>query len=319
MKTKFLKNALLAGVILSASIVGTAQADTLATAIVDVTNLTFSQGGTILDASDFTSINYTNSADVTVHLGAASATDSGNVVGLDLYEALGSATPYTDNAFTSTILSSGGGYPTGVNYSIADQLEAGAPISGLPDGSGGTISSPAHVANASQAGISGTTTGSSDSNNQLDAQFVFSGVSGVMQISFDMAYYLEVFVDLAQGFPSKAAADYVFTMDITSLQGADAGATLFEFTLADGLSLTAPTIIDTRLGDDLDNGGFLTLGVADSLTALFNTGPFLEGSVYQLDTRIETNADVVNIPEPGMLALLGLGLVGIGFTRRRAK
>lgn len=317
MKTKFLKNALVAGVILSASITGTAQADVLASSVIDVTNLLFlNADGSTIGADQFSSISYTNTGDVTTSLGGSGGTDSGNVPGIDLFRAQGDATGYTDNQFTTNLLSTASGLPGGLNYTIADQLESGAPITGLPDGNNGNLSTPAHVANASYAGITGNSAASSDSNNGLSSQFVFSGLNGVKAISFDFAYYLEVFVNQADAFPSFAEANYSFDMDIDSilLGTADYGQSLFSATVADGVALNAPTAVDTRIGQ-----GLTTLGVAGSSSFLQNTGNFLIDSVYQLTFRINTNADVQRIPEPSILALLGLGLVGLGFSRRKAK
>ncbi len=346
MKNKFVKSALVAGVILSASFIGNAQAATLVSSVVDVTDLQFSQGGTQLDYSNFSSIDFTNSSGVAASLNGADGagnTDSPlGAVETDYFTEVGTNPGYADNNFTSNLLSSASGLPLlpapGYNYAIGDQLETGSPITNLPNpnyddtqpvgpGNQPTIGTPAHVANASFAGLANTGIGSADTNNELGASFVFSGISGPMDITFDIAYYLEVFVEAGDLAPSKAAGTYEFSMNIINLTDSSVPP-LFNASIGDTLSLTAPggsigalTGWDyyQKLDGSVGIAGRLSPGVFDFESFAFTTGAFNETDTYQLAFRINTNADVQNVPEPGVLALLGLGLVGIGFTRRRAK
>lgn len=71
------------------------------------------------------------------------------------------------------------------------------------------------------------------------------------------------------------------------------------------------TMADTY-GDGLDNGGHATL-IVDGTTLLSCTYCFT--SSYRLGFVVPTVGE--EVPEPAILALMGLGLAGIGFARRK--
>lgn len=74
------------------------------------------------------------------------------------------------------------------------------------------------------------------------------------------------------------------------------------------------TMADTY-GDGLDAGGHATL-IVDG-TTLLNCGVCF-GSSYRLSFVVPTSDDG-QVPEPITLALMGLGLAGIGYNRRKKK
>src|SRR5687768_13013864 len=84
MKLKTL--ALATGFALAAmSVVGTAQATSLATSILDIRNLTFrDSAGAILDVSNFAAISPTNTADISTSLNGTTLTDQRTGAGEDI-------------------------------------------------------------------------------------------------------------------------------------------------------------------------------------------------------------------------------------------
>lgn len=142
--------------------------------------------------------------------------------------------------------------------------------------------------------------GTSDSNCLLD----FDTNTGAFVVTAENGLYDSAGVLL----PGVAAAP------ITVLTGTSMGA----FGHVTGIPIFAVTGTDTKLAELLEYFGILDPDEWIYTNTEIHTGTAFVTGVAS--TKTVNEADIVNtIPEPGLLALFGLGLVGLGrqFTRRR--
>ncbi len=314
MNTKqIIKKSALAGAIL----IGTssvAQAGALASSVVELEDLFFSkEDGTTLNTNDFkSSLTYSSHSDTSVFLtGYAAASSTSNssdpTIAMDLYDCIGDCSLYSDNEFTSNILSSADGVPF-TNYSIADQYELGSPIEGM--GLTG-----ANLGNASQAAVNPDAVGSSTSNNVLGATWEFSNYSGIINIDFNLSYYLETYVSIDGLASTNAHASYEVSWDLYH-----AGQRIWTSALEQTLVSQSPWHNGTaHTGCIIGMTPCTTMGVDNPETIAINlvTGPLSAEFVYTLSATVQTTADVQAVPEPTTLALLGIALLGFGAARKR--
>src|SRR5581483_4067878 len=175
------------GIAASIGVASTAQADALAVSDILLSNLLFGNGTRTLDFSDFTALTFTNSGQVTAQLGAGSQTFAGNTTPLDLYACVGTGCP-ANNTFPFTP-------PPPVNtFSTADQLEQGAPITNVPNGTGGVLSTGATVDAGTYVSLASANVGNAQSKNGLSSTFLFTlGSTTPVTITFDAQEYLQAF------------------------------------------------------------------------------------------------------------------------------
>lgn len=281
--------------------------------------------GAVLDASDFGALLFTSTADIKATLGGTTVSDAGaSAAGapINLLAATVGGPALADNTFPVFPIP----VTAGNNFAAADQNEIGSPITGL------AVGTPASVASASYVSLDGSGDGSAASNNGLNASFIFN-LTGATSVTmeFDALAYLEAHTAAGEDFPANASADYKL-----------------EFTLED---LDSNTIVMNWTPDGVLNGGGagelgvteasdpFSLNASRSRNAPFNGTSFIgaalgtknsglfsattsvltPGTAYQFTIRLNTLADAARVPEPATLALLGIGLLGMGagMNRRR--
>lgn len=312
--------AALAGAGMLALVSGSAQAGAMAGTAVELTNFgIYKDAGatTLVTTADLLNLSFTSTMDMQATLNGAT---TGNISaststgpGIDQpATCIGTGCNAPINFFTNNLFPAPA-QPVQGNYAAVDQLEVGSPISGLTGYVGlANVSNAAYVGLATGSGSATTT-----SNNNLQASWTFvAGYSGIMTFDFDLRAYLQAFLDSGEIAPTFATAnwDVNFTLECLEVLALCSGlqsASISPNPLGGGFG--AKTV--SRNSPAGNNNEFL-----QDVTAHFNyVLPVAAGSRYQLSARINTLADLERyfVPEPGILALLGLGLLGLGATLRK--
>lgn len=307
---------LLASAVISLAIAGPLQANMFATAVLDVTSFKILGGdGEILDASsDFASLFFTSSADTDGFLDGSPSFDHdvpNSVTSIDIAaDCTGSGcNVLTENTFP--IISG----DQGSTYVTADQQQIGSPIANLP----GFVGDGANVAQASYGSLATPFDGggSSNVNNGLEANWQFQ-LNQDQTITFagDFRAYVEAFAGADEVFPGKARGTISFSISVT-----DTTTGLVVFLLAPTPFNQTTSASATGDPADLQLCAIFTCGTAGAGSFADTTGLLLADRKYQLSIQSNANIDIsrehVAVPEPGVLALLGMGMMGMFLSRRR--
>jgi hypothetical protein len=195
------------------------------------------------------------------------------------------------------------------NFSASASNEVGSPVLNF------FASAPtADLHNASYASLDtlNGTAGTSTSSQLASTMTFVAGVGGdSMRFNFDIGNYIGAFLSAGGAQSASASWSVGFTL-IDSTAGTVAGF----FNTGDTISNNAPGS-GTTLAGALNSA--VAGGIATTSSFFFDTAPIVAGNTYQLTANISTRAQVERVPEPATLALLGIGMLGLGAMSRKNK
>lgn len=321
--TKLMKTTLAAAVAASLGLgASAAYADALVSGVVQLENVLIQSGGvTLTNGTEISVLSYTQTANADVSLNAATYS-SGPVnttpsdIAVKCFGDCSGApaagpTALQNNLFP--IYSTALGNPSST-FAYVDQVESGAPVNGITG-----LLTPATVSVGGAVSLVGNNVGDANANNLLTSQFTFiSLVNLVVDVTYDAKYYLEAYV--TPGLDPSLIAEFA------------SGTSYVQWELVDENTGTQqnwePQLGDSGNAFDLNDSAFRQdpVGGNDPFTptGVKATGTFthafnlIAGHIYTLNGRMGINLDAKSIPEPSVMALLGLGLLGLGLMRRRA-
>jgi len=298
---------------LGAGLAGNAQAGVIAQSVLEITNLRFlNPDASLVSLSQVTPLIFSDSTDVTATLNGTSDVGSINLNTfgtLDLVQQCVGAcggfgqNDYTHHAAQTVIVARG------------DTILSGAPISGTGQPTG------ADAKTLAEAQVAPTNVGSTQSNLGLLATFLFSvAADQTVTIAFDADLYLIASLTADMQIGSNAQASSSWSIDVTD---ATTGNPIFTWNpnggaggIVGGTENADPCNLSQTVSSQLP-GITITRACDASYSA---TSPTLvAGNFYQLNIRHTSEADATAVPEPSLIALLGIGLLGMGFGVRFSK
>lgn len=328
--------------------VETASADVLATSIIELNGLMFTDedGNQFTQDNEITIISAVNSSNGTnatlnkvsetmadVNVNAPGSIDlptiapNGTFSHTDVFDGnpdlcVGTAcSSQIDNSFTNTIASSTTGDPSS-DLAFSDELLTGAAVI-FPGATAG-----ATVSVESTSMLTGNGSGAALTENGLIADFEFKvGEDTKFFIDFNASAYMEAYVSTDVTAPDDTGNAFA-TRSISFKLTDNFGNVLLEWSpdgngaIAAGVSVFDSFNLNTSLSrSEISNGAVAEGGIGVIESGRFFAGTeaiLVAGDLYHLTAsqKVSVNAKQ-NVPEPSVIALLGMGLLGFAFKKRK--
>ena len=287
---------------------GAANAGVLASATFSVTNFLLSDAstGTTLSAAAFETLIANNNAGISATLNGTTLSNDFNLLITDPATDLSrvcvgpncGAAPAENNF---TVLAP----PAAAQFSNADQRLVGTALNLGPPTTG------ANAEVRSDVSLTGTATGSSNAFVGLNSTFRFSVTQDInIGVNFDAAVNLLAATEAGVPPPSNAQASSSVVITLTDL----AGNLIFDF--GNPLGSTG-----CQLNRSITRNAPVAIPATYQCIGSFaaTTGNLTAGTFYDLSVRLATVTNARLVSEPGVLSLMGLGLLGIGAALRKRK